>query len=87
MDTYKIGWKKSATKELKKINKNDIPKVLKRVECLSTNPFPSNSKKYLGAEHTYRMRVGNYRILYSVYQKKLIICVIRVGHRKNIYKK
>ena len=87
MDIYKIEWKKSATKELKKINKNDIPKVLNQIECLSTNPFPSNHIKYLGAKHTYRIRVGNYRILYSVYQKKLIIYVIRVGHRKNIYKK
>jgi mRNA interferase RelE/StbE len=83
---YKIQWKKSAKKELKKINKKDILKILSQVESLSKNPKPANSKKLLSTERTYRIRVGNYRVLYSVYQNQLIIEIIRVGHRQNIYK-
>ena len=86
MDTYKIEWKNSARKELKKINKRDIPKILNQVESLIENPFPSNHKKYLGTEHTYRIRVQNYRVIYSVLSEILTIEVIKIGHRKDVYR-
>lgn len=86
MDIYKIEWKKSAIKELKKINKKEIPKILNQIEKLAENPFPANYKKFLGTEHVYRIRIGNYRVLYSLYENELIIEVIKVVDRKNIYK-
>jgi len=87
MAIYKIEWKKSAQKEIKKIAKPDILKILEKVESLAIEPFPPNYKKYLGTEHTYRIRMGNYRVIYSISDEILMITIIRVGHRKEVYKK
>ena len=87
MDLYKITWKNSARNELKKLGREVIPKILEAVESLATNPFPARVRKILGSEYTYRIRVGDYRIVYNIISSTLVIEVIRVGHRKNIYKK
>ena len=87
MATYNIEWKASAKKELKRLNKPDIPKIISAVESLSNKPFPANSKKYLATNHTYRIRVQDYRVIYSVLSGILTIEVLKVGHRKNIYRK
>ncbi|WP_439711807.1 type II toxin-antitoxin system RelE family toxin [Acidithiobacillus ferrianus] len=64
-----------------------IPKVLAAVEALSSNPYPTGVKKLMGSAHTYRIRVGDYRTVYTVIAQELAIDVIRVGHRKEIYLK
>ncbi|RLA06643.1 MAG: type II toxin-antitoxin system RelE/ParE family toxin [Gammaproteobacteria bacterium] len=87
MGLYKIEWALSAKKELRKINKQDILKIINQVEKLSINPYPHNHIKYIGADYTYRIRVGNYRVIYSVYQEKLTVKIVKVGHRQNVYKK
>jgi len=66
MDSYNIKWKKSALKDLKKINRTIIPKIISVTQNLASDPHPSDSKKLFGAEHTYRIRVDNYRIIYSI---------------------
>ena len=86
MDLYKLIWKSSAKKELKKINRSDIPRIITAVEMLAQNPFPVGYKKYQGAKYVYRIRVGNYRIIYTAWQKELTICIMKVGHRQSIYK-
>ena len=63
MATYKIFWKKSAQKELKKIDKSLIPLITSAVEQLSDNPYPQTCKKYKGTEHTFRIRIGSYRVI------------------------
>lgn len=85
MASYKIKWKKSAYKELRNINDKYIPKIIVSIEKLSTNPFPSGAKKLSGSEKTYRIRVGDYRIIYEIEKQKLIIQIIRVRHRKDVY--
>lgn len=87
MASYKILWKKSALKELKKFDNLIVKKIILVVENLSRNPFPPGSKKLAASEYTYRIRVGDYRIIYSLFEKELVIEIIRVGHRKDIYKK
>lgn len=87
MKLFNIQWKASAKKELKKIAKAEIPKILNEIEKLSTNPYPVNHKNLIGAEHIYRIRIGNYRIIYSIENEKLIIEIIRVRHRKEAYRK
>jgi mRNA interferase RelE/StbE len=84
---YKIEWKHSARKELKKLKKDDIPRIIKAVEDLSLNPYPPGTRKLQGCEYLYRIRVGKYRIVYSVKNEVLVIEIIRIGHRKDIYKK
>jgi len=87
MASYKINWKKSAYKELRNIHEEYIPKIIDSVEKLSQNPFPSGVKKLAGSEKTYRLRVGNYRIIYEVEQQGLTIQIIRIRHRKDVYKR
>ncbi len=87
MVSYKIVWKQSAKKELKKLNKSTIPKILKAVESLASVPHPEGSRKLHGSEHLYRVRRGEYRVVYSVENRVLVIQRIRVGHRKDVYRK
>lgn len=74
-------------KELKSIPKAAISKILTAVENLSENPFPRGIRKIVGTENIFRMSVGDYRIAYSVESNKLIIQIIKAGHRRDIYKK
>ena len=85
MDSYSSEWKRSAAQELKKLPREVVGRIMKAVEQLATEPYPSGVRKLVGAEHTYRIRVGNYRIIYSVMASALIIEIIRVGHRGDIY--
>lgn len=87
MDLYKIEWKHSAQKELKKLQKKTILRILQTIETLPNNPHPPGSRKLLGTEHTYRIRTGDYRIIYSVFPKILTIEIVRIRHRREIYRK
>jgi mRNA interferase RelE/StbE len=85
MDSYRIEWKRSAAQELKKLPRQAIERIVKAVEQLATEPYPGGVRKLVGAEHTYRIRVGDYRVVYSVTASVLVIEIIRVGHRRDIY--
>jgi mRNA interferase RelE/StbE len=87
MALYKIQWKLSAKKEFKKIDKSEIKKIFTSIEKLSNDPFPLNHKKILGTESIYRIKIGNYRVIYSIEKDELIIEIIRVRHRKEAYRK
>ena len=86
MDTYRIEWKKSAIRELKRLDYLIIPRIIEAVEALSSQPFPSGVVKLQGSQHTYRIRVGDYRVIYDFYETVLVIEVIRVRHRKDAYR-
>jgi mRNA interferase RelE/StbE len=86
MGYYQIEWKRSAVKELKKTPKETINRVVKAVEQLKIDPFPAGVRKLTGSECTYRIRVGDYRVIYSVYEDRLLIEIVRVGHRKDVYR-
>ena len=87
MANYKIEITASAEKSLKKIPKKDLEKVVEAIEVLAISPFPSGCRKLKGEEDVYRVRQGNYRIIYEVIDSKLIVLVLKIGHRKDIYKK
>jgi len=84
---YKITWKKSALKELKTLEKKVIRNIIQQIESLKVDPRPKGCKKIKGFYLLYRIRKGNYRIIYSIKDDQLIIEIIRIGHRKNIYHK
>ena len=84
METYKVLLKKSAAKELEKVPEKDRKKVIKNIRDLSLDPRPQGVKKLSGQEK-YRIRQGNYRILYQIVDEELIIYVVGVGHRKDIF--
>ncbi len=85
MAKYKISLRKSAVKELGDIPKKDLQKVVRKIQILATNPRPQGSQK-LSQKEQYRIRQGNYRIVYSVQDKELTIYIVKIGHRKGIYR-
>ncbi len=87
MVSYRIIWRNSASKELYGLERKIICKIISKVEELAVEPFPYGIKKLKGTKHTYRLRIEQYRIIYSVISKVLVVEVIHVGHRKDIYKK
>ena len=85
MAAYKIFFKKSVEKDFKGIPKNDLAKILKRIETLAEDPRPPGCEKLTGQEK-YRLRQGRYRILYSIQDDELTVWVVKVAHRKDIYR-
>lgn len=83
---YKIVFRKSAEKQLLKLPKPVGLKIIGLIKQLPENPIPGNAKKMLGFKNIYRIRAGVYRVVYSVENDKLIIEIIKIGHRQNIYK-
>ena len=61
-------------------------KIILEIKELSTNPFPDNSKKMIGFPSVYRIRINKYRVIYRVEKQQLVIEIIKIGHRQNIYK-
>lgn len=86
MANYKILIKSSAAKELARLPKKDIQRITSKIKSLSADPRPLGCEK-LSAQERYRIRQGNYRIVYSIEDDKLIIYVIKIAHRSEVYKK
>jgi len=82
---YEILFKESVYRELKNIPKTDLKKILSRIERLASDPRPTGSQKLTGFE-LYRVRQGQYRIVYSIQDNELLIHVVKVGHRKDVYR-
>jgi mRNA interferase RelE/StbE len=85
MAEYEILFKESVWKDLKKVPGTDLKRILSRVEKLGDDPRPMGCEKLTG-EELYRVRQGNYRIVYSIQDNELMICIIKVGHRKDVYR-
>lgn len=84
MADYKIEIKKSAQKEIKNLPNKELKKVIDKIASLASEPRPTGCKK-LSGEEKYRIRVGSYRVLYSIEDDILVIYVVKVGHRKDVY--
>ncbi len=85
MAEYEIFFKESIWKDLKKVPKNDLKRILSRIEKLGDDPRPMGCEKLTG-EELYRVRQGNYRIVFSIQDNELTIWIIKVGHRKDVYR-
>ena len=85
MERYKIRFQNSVRKDLKKIRSEYVLKILEKINELSKNPRPKNSKK-LKAVELYRLRIGVYRVIYEIHENELIISIVKVGHRSKIFK-
>jgi mRNA interferase RelE/StbE len=83
--SYSLRIKRSAEKELRRIPKVDLRRIVQRLERLATEPRPPSCEK-LFAENVYRVRQGDYRILYSVDDGEGAIEVIKIGHRREVYR-
>jgi len=85
MAEYKVYFRESVEKDFKAIPKKDIRKILNRIESLAVEPRPLGCEKLTGQER-YRVRQGQYRIVYSVQDKESTVWIVRVGHRKDVYR-
>lgn len=81
-----IEWKKSTRKELRKLPSKVLADVCDAVEALAENPFPHGVEKMSGSEHAYRIRLGDYRVVYEVVTETKFIEIQRVRHRKDVYR-
>ncbi|MBI9099530.1 MAG: type II toxin-antitoxin system RelE/ParE family toxin [Spirochaetaceae bacterium] len=87
MASYKLIWKNSAKKEVRKLEKKERLAILCAVEELCQNPHEKQGiKKLVGSDLSYRLRVGNYRIVYELMDNILTIEIIKVKHRKDVYR-
>lgn len=87
MASYRVKIKSSAQKEIPKLPSKDLrDKVVDIINDLYINPLPDDSKKIKGSNNIYRIRQGMYRIIYRIYKNELLVIVIRVRHRRDVYR-
>ena len=85
MASYEIRFRKSVGKDLDPIPKRDVRQIVAAIAALANNPRPPQSRKLSGSEK-YRLRCGAYRVLYEIQDDVLVVCVVKVGHRKDVYR-
>ena len=85
MASYKLTIKKSAERELKDIPRKDVHRIIKRIQSLAGQPRTDGTEK-LSAQPYYRIRQGDYRIIYFIDDSNHIVDVIKIGHRRDIYR-
>lgn len=86
MGKFNLVLKKSAYRDLRNIPQKDVARILKCLEALKENPRGPGCEKLSGRER-YRVRKGIYRIIYEIHDEEIMIVVVKVGHRRDIYKK
>jgi mRNA interferase RelE/StbE len=85
MASYELVFRKSVAKDLRRIPNADVARILDRIRALADDPRPSGCEKLSGLER-YRVRQGVYRIVYEVLDQRLIVLVVKIGHRRDIYR-
>ena len=83
---FRIEWKKSTRKDLRRLPPGVVDRIITAVEALAQNPFPHGVEKLSGSEHAYRIRLGDYRVVYEVFSESRIVEIQRVRHRKDAYR-
>lgn len=86
MAAYEVLFARSARKELEDIEVRFAVQILKKIEELSINPRPTGSKKLKGEKDLWRLRVGNYRVIYSISDSDKLIDISVIRHRKDVYR-
>ena len=84
---YTIELKPAAIRDLAKLPRDVQRSVRSRIDALANNPFPPELKKLESEEKFYRIRVGDYRVIYQVQKKILLVLVVNIGHRKEVYRR
>jgi mRNA interferase RelE/StbE len=83
---FRVEWKKSTRKDLRKLPSPMVSRIIAAVEDLAGNPFPHGVEKLTGSDHAYRIRVGDYRVIFEVFTASELIEIQRVRHRKDVYR-
>jgi mRNA interferase RelE/StbE len=83
---FRIEWKKSTRKDLRKLPASTAERIVETVESLAENPFPHGVEKLSGSEHAYRIQLDDYRIVFEVVKESKLVEIQRVRHRKDVYR-
>jgi mRNA interferase RelE/StbE len=83
---YSLKIKPSAAKEFETLPKKDRQRTAAKIQALGTNPRPPGCEKLSGQDNLYRVRQGDYRILYTVDDRALLVVVYKIGHRREVYR-
>lgn len=83
---FRIEWKKSTRKDLRRLPPAVVNRVFATVEALAQNPFPPGAEKLSGSDCAYRIRLGDYRVVYEVVTEVNLVEIQRVRHRKDVYR-
>ncbi|MFI5460660.1 MAG: type II toxin-antitoxin system RelE/ParE family toxin [Isosphaerales bacterium] len=87
MAKYKVLIKPSAAKEIEAVDqKKDRQRIVASIRSLADDPRPHGCEKLAGEDDRYRIRTGRYRVIYSIADEELLVIVVRVGHRKDVYR-
>ena len=86
MAGYELRFKPSVAKDLRGIPKADVRRILNRIEALRDDPRAPGCEKLAGGDELYRVRQGTYRIVYAIRDVRVVVEVIRVGHRREVYR-
>jgi mRNA interferase RelE/StbE len=84
---YDVTMTSSAAKELRKLSNPLVARIVPRLENLASNPRPAGCKKLQGGDREWRIRVGDYRVVYIVDDAKLLVEVMRIRHRSEVYER
>ncbi len=84
--SYRIAVKRSAARALKKIPKPDKKRIVEKIDSLAENLPNPDTTKMKGNNPFHKVRTGNYRIIYEVQEEVLVILIVKIGHRKDIYR-
>ena len=85
MARYELRFKNSVINDLRALPRSDVAKVLERIDALRDDPRPPGSER-LSAQERYRVRQGSYRILYGIEDQQVVVTVVKVGHRREVYR-
>lgn len=85
MPSYRVVFTSSAERELKKLPPRVIVRILSRIQNLALNPRPAGCKKLQGGDREWRIRVGDYRVVYTIDDPKLLVEITRIRHRRDVY--
>lgn len=86
MATCRIEWRTSAVRELRKLDRQVVPQIIHAIGALALDPLPRRCRKLRSGERTYRIRVGDYRVVYEFFEKESIVEISRVRHRRESYR-
>jgi mRNA interferase RelE/StbE len=84
--TYQIEFVKQAAKQLRALPAQERERLQPKIDALATEPRPIGVIKLAGEEDLYRIRVGDYRIIYSIQDTQLLVLVVKIGHRRDVYR-
>lgn len=87
MASYDVALTSSAAKELKKLPAQLVARIVPRLENLASNPRPPGCKKMHGGDREWRIRIGDYRVIYTIDSAKLLVEVTRIRHRSGVYER